>query len=134
MSRHYTTALADPDGHHPPEKRRLVHPTLKHMQADLSLFSLDDPLLSRPNLFAQIINRQSLDPSATPAAMDRQLTVLTRLTQREREVALLVREGLSNDEIAHRLSKGVGTVKNQLQSIFGKLEIDSRAKLISLLR
>lgn len=134
MGRHYATALADPDGHHPPEKRRLIHPTLGHMQAELSLFSLDDPLLSRPNLFAQIINRQSLDPSAAPAAMDRQLTVLTRLTQREREVALLVREGLSNDEIASRLSKGVGTVKNQLQSIFAKLEIDSRAKLISLLR
>lgn len=133
MSHHYATALADPDGHHPAEKRRLVHPTLKHMQADLSLFSLDDPLLSRPNLFAQIINRESLNPSV-PATMDRQLTVLARLTQREKEVALLVRDGLSNDEIAQRLSKGVGTVKNQLQSIFGKLEIDSRAKLISLLR
>ncbi|HRE79824.1 MAG TPA: LuxR C-terminal-related transcriptional regulator [Opitutaceae bacterium] len=133
MELHYKRALADPNAYHAPERRRLVHPTLKHMQADLSLFSLDDPLLSRPNLFAQIVNRESLDTTA-PAAMDRQLTVLTRLTQREREVALLVREGLSNDEIARRLSKGVGTVKNQLQSIFAKLEIASRAKLISMLR
>jgi len=133
MGLHYTAALADPDAHHAPEKRRLIHPVLKHMQADLSLFSLDDPLLSRPNLFAQIVNRESLDTSA-PASMDRHVTVLTRLTQREREVALLVRDGLSNDEIAARLSKGVGTVKNQLQSVFAKLEINSRAKLISLLR
>jgi DNA-binding NarL/FixJ family response regulator len=62
------------------------------------------------------------------------MTVLARLTLREREVALLVREGLGNEEIAERLHKGVGTVKNQLRSIFTKLEISSRAKLISLLR
>lgn len=133
MGLHYAAALADPEAHHAPERRRLIHPVLGHMQADLSLFSLDDPLLSRPNLFAQIVNRQSLDTTA-PAAMDRQVTVLSRLTQREREVALLVRDGLSNEEIARRLSKGIGTVKNQIQSVFAKLEINSRAKLISLLR
>jgi DNA-binding NarL/FixJ family response regulator len=110
-----------------------VHPALNHLQADLSLFSLDDPLLSRPYLFAQLVNREMLD-AAAPAAMERQLTVLSRLTQREREVAQLVRDGLSNEEIAAHLHKGVGTVKNQLQSIFAKLEINSRAKLISLLR
>lgn len=133
MGLHYAAALADPDAHHAPIRRRLIHPVLQHMQADLSLFSLDDPLLSRPNLFAQIVNRESLNTSA-PASMDRQVTVLSRLTQREREVALLVRDGLSNEEIAKRLSKGIGTVKNQIQSVFAKLEINSRAKLISLLR
>jgi DNA-binding NarL/FixJ family response regulator len=74
-----------------------------------------------------------LDASG-PVAMDRQLTVLARLTQREREVALLVRDGFTNEQIADRLHKGLGTVKNQLQSVFTKLEIGSRAKLISLLR
>ncbi len=133
MQRHYTAALADPHGHPPPERRRLVHPDMPHLQADLSLFSLDDPLLSRPYLFAQLINREMLN-ATVPAAMSRQLTVLSRLTQREREVALLVRDGLTNEEIAARLHKGVGTVKNQLLSIFAKLEINSRAKLISLLR
>lgn len=133
MEGHYATALADPTAHHTPERRRLVHPVLKHLQAELSLFSLDDPLLSRPYLFAQLVNREMLD-AAAPAAMERQVTVLSRLTQREREVAQLVRDGLSNEEIAAHLHKGVGTVKNQLQSIFAKLEINSRAKLISLLR
>jgi DNA-binding CsgD family transcriptional regulator len=133
MEQHYAQALSDPNAHHPLERRRLTHPSLKHLQADLSLFSLDDPLLSRPYLFAQLVNRDMLD-AAAPAAMERQVTVLSRLTQREREVAQLVRDGLSNEEIAAHLHKGVGTVKNQLQSIFAKLEINSRAKLISLLR
>jgi DNA-binding NarL/FixJ family response regulator len=44
-----------------------------------------------------------------------------------------VREGLSNDEIAARLHKGVGTIKNQLQSIFVKLAVNSRAKLVARL-
>jgi DNA-binding CsgD family transcriptional regulator len=133
MEQHYAQALSDPNGHHPLERRRLTHPALKHLQADLSLFSLDDPLLSRPYLFAQLVNREMLD-AAAPAAMERQVTVLSRLTQREREVAQLVRDGLSNEEIAAHLHKSLGTVKNQLQSIFAKLEINSRAKLISLLR
>ena len=67
------------------------------------------------------------------AAQDRRLAVLGQLTPREREVALLVREGLSNDEIAARLHKGVGTIKNQLQSIFVKLAVNSRAKLVARL-
>ncbi|MBL9214771.1 MAG: helix-turn-helix transcriptional regulator [Opitutaceae bacterium] len=133
MGRHYAAALADPEAHHVPERRQLTHPVLRHLQADLSLFSLDDPLLSRPYLFAQLVNREVLDAKA-PGALDRQVTVLSRLTQREREVALLVRDGLSNEEIASRLHKGLGTVKNQIQSVFTKLEINSRAKLISLLR
>ena len=133
MEQHYAQALSDPLAHHPLERRRLTHPALKHLQADLSLFSLDDPLLSRPYLFAQLVNREMLD-AAAPAAMERQVTVLSRLTQREREVAQLVRDGLSNEEIAAHLHKSLGTVKNQLQSIFAKLEINSRAKLISLLR
>lgn len=133
MGLHYSAALAEPEAHHTPERRRLTHPSLKNLQADLSLFSLDDPLLSRPYLFVQLVNRALLD-ATEPAGMDRQMTVLSRLTPREREVALLVRDGLGNEEIAESLHKSVGTIKNQLQSIFGKLAITSRAKLISLLR
>lgn len=133
MQRHYAAALADPDAIVAPERRRVVHPHLPHLHAECSLFSLDDPLLSRPYLFVQLVNRQVFD-AAAPAGLDRQMTVLSRLTLREREVALLVRDGLGNEEIAARLHKGVGTVKNQLRSIFTKLEISSRAKLISLLR
>jgi DNA-binding CsgD family transcriptional regulator len=133
MQRHYAAALADPEAVVTPERRRVVHPHLPHLHAECSLFSLDDPLLSRPYLFVQLVNQQVFD-AAAPAGLDRQMTVLARLTLREREVALLVREGLGNEEIAERLHKGVGTVKNQLRSIFTKLEISSRAKLISLLR
>jgi two-component system nitrate/nitrite response regulator NarL len=49
-----------------------------------------------------------------------------RLTARERDVTLLLDEGLSNREIAERLSIEVSTVKNHVHNIFDKLKINHR--------
>ena len=56
---------------------------------------------------------------------------LNQLTRRERECALLAAEGLHNGDIAKRLGKSQITVRNQLSSIYKKLGIDSRNKLIA---
>jgi DNA-binding CsgD family transcriptional regulator len=53
------------------------------------------------------------------------------LTPRERDCALLAAEGLHNDEIAKKLGKSTITVRNQLTSIYRKLGIDSRHKLVA---
>jgi DNA-binding NarL/FixJ family response regulator len=52
------------------------------------------------------------------------------LTAAEREVALLVGEGLDNAEIARRRRRSERTVANQIASIFDKLAIGSRAELV----
>lgn len=132
LGEHYARALAPAVGLSA-LRRRIVHPEQPTLQADLSLVTMDDPLLTRPYLFAQLINQAVFDAPTTDPAQ-RQLAVLSRLTPREREVALLVRDGLGNEEIAAALHKGLGTIKNQLQSVFLKLDIKSRAKLISMLR
>jgi DNA-binding CsgD family transcriptional regulator len=62
------------------------------------------------------------------------LNQLRDLTPREREIALLVCEGHSNAEVAKRLSKSVLTIKTQLNSVFRKLGVESRAKLMAMLR
>lgn len=51
------------------------------------------------------------------------------LTKREVEVALLVREGLSNKEIGEKLFISDTTVKKHISNIFEKLEIKSREQL-----
>lgn len=56
---------------------------------------------------------------------------LNQLTRRERECALLAAEGLHNQDIAKKLGKSQITVRNQLSSIYRKLGIDSRHKLIA---
>ncbi len=51
------------------------------------------------------------------------------LTQREREVALLVAEGLRSREVAERLSIAPQTVKSHLKTIFDKLGVRNRVEL-----
>ena len=51
------------------------------------------------------------------------------LTKREREVALLAKEGLSNHQIAELLSIGDETVKKFMKHIFTKLNLTSRIQL-----
>jgi len=52
-----------------------------------------------------------------------------RLTARERDILLLMAEGLSNGEIGQRLGISEKTVKNHLASIRIKLNISERTKL-----
>jgi DNA-binding NarL/FixJ family response regulator len=55
-----------------------------------------------------------------------------RLTERQRDVALLVAEGLSNGEIAGRLYLSPATVKSHLTAVLRRLDIRSRTQLAIL--
>jgi two-component system, NarL family, nitrate/nitrite response regulator NarL len=57
-----------------------------------------------------------------------------RLTLREREVARLIDQGLSNKEIARRLSIELATVKNHVHNILEKLGVSRRADAVASLR
>jgi two-component system nitrate/nitrite response regulator NarL len=51
------------------------------------------------------------------------------LTQREREVMLLVADGLSNKDVGRRLNVSEGTVKVHLHSIYQKVAVTNRTAL-----
>jgi LuxR family maltose regulon positive regulatory protein len=59
---------------------------------------------------------------------------VTGLTDREREVANLVAQGLHNREIAERLCISEETVKSHVRTIFNKMNIDRRSQLVELLK
>jgi two-component system nitrate/nitrite response regulator NarL len=56
-------------------------------------------------------------------------TVDGALTQREREVMLLVADGLSNKDVGRRLNVSEGTVKVHLHSIYQKVAVNNRTAL-----
>jgi DNA-binding NarL/FixJ family response regulator len=52
------------------------------------------------------------------------------LTEREREIIRLVGKGLSNKDIAYELSISDSTVRHHMTSIFDKVGVPNRQKLL----
>lgn len=71
------------------------------------------------------LRRRTLRPQRVPAAAE-------TLSARERDIIALVVNGRSNEEVAQRLGLTVKTVKNNLQSIYGKLSVRSKPAAITV--
>ena len=84
-----------------------------------------DTLLA-PAITRRLIERHLREPD--PSASDG----LALLTEREREVFVLVGSGLSNAEIAARLTLGESTVKTHIGRVFDKLGLRDRAQAVVL--
>ncbi len=76
---------------------------------------------------------QFSDANERPRARERASEILRQLTPSERKVALLVAEGLRNEQIARQLSRSRRTVESQLNAIYGKLGLVCRAQLVKAL-
>lgn len=66
------------------------------------------------------------------SAAARRISPFELLTRREKEVARLIADGLSNKEVAARLAMSEGTVKIHLHSIYSKLGVDNRTAVAIL--
>ena len=80
-----------------------------------------------PSVIEQVIavaTRSAADDRAQRAARE-----LDRLTEREREVAVAVGQGLSNAEIAARLYMSIATVKAYVTRLFYKRGVDNRVQV-----
>ena len=60
--------------------------------------------------------------------------VFPELTEREREVLILLAQGYTNTTIAQRLSLSSKTVRNHVSNIFSKLQVVDRAQAIIVAR
>ena len=67
-----------------------------------------------------------------PAQVHSHLTDLDQLTEREREVLVLVAHGLSNSEIATQLFISPATAKTHVSRVMMKLGARDRAQLVSM--
>lgn len=53
------------------------------------------------------------------------------LTRREHEIVMLVAEGLTNAQVAERLSISPGTVRRHLENVFTKLDVHTRTAAVA---
>ena len=98
----------------------------------LRAVSSGDAILT-PRITRELLNRHMLSPVASPrqrAARQR----LDDLSPREREVADLVAQGLTNAEIAQRLVLAPDSVKKNVTRILTKLDLRDRVQLVILVR
>lgn len=103
----------------------------------IQVIAAGDALLS-PGITRRLITRFTEEPpsgeepdpgtTASRAVLD----LRARTTEREREVLLLVAEGLSNSEISDRLRIAPGTVKAHVAHLLTKLDVRDRLHLVIL--
>ncbi|MEU5957822.1 response regulator transcription factor [Streptomyces sp. NPDC047525] len=94
---------------------------------------------TEPEHLAQLVRTLAaggvvLSPRASHAVLrghpeaDEGVARVGRLTEREREVLVLVAGGLSNGEIGARMHLSAATVKDHVSAILGKLRVSSRVQ------
>ena len=74
----------------------------------------------------------SIVAPASPSARDTR--AVAALSEREREILLLVGRGMSNKEIGRSLRIGPETVKWHLKNLFSKLDVPNRIQAINRAR
>ena len=98
----------------------------------LRAVSSGDAILT-PRITRELLNRHILSPIASPQQRTARRR-LGRLSPREREVAELVAEGLTNAEIAQQLVLAPDSVKKNVTRILTKLDLRDRVQLVILMR
>ncbi len=84
--------------------------------------------LCSPQITGILLRRVTSLASAWAHGLD------STLTRRETEIVRLIDQGLSNKQIAHRLSIEVSTVKNHVHNILEKLQVERRSEAAARLR
>src|SRR5437762_10664985 len=115
------------------KEERVRHPRSPHLRATLHLRQLSSAGVARPHFLVECEDlRRQARAHTEPAGSS--LPQLVRLTRREQEVARLVCEGRSNQEIADDACLSLPMVKKHLHAVFRKLEVPSRSRLMTLMR
>lgn len=99
-------------------------------------FLLKDVLASElaQAIHAAYKGRPTISPEVTKSLIETNQAPLpgSNLTEREREVLLLMVEGLNNTQIASKLTVSPSTIKSHVSSILTKLGVASRTEAVAL--
>jgi DNA-binding CsgD family transcriptional regulator len=109
---------------------RVHHPSVPELAVTIHMGGSPPEPQSRPHCLLMFV----VDAASSPVETSQKAAQsLQQLTPSERRVALLVADGLRNEEVAQRLQRSRRTVEYQLNAIFRKLEMRSRTQLVRAL-
>ena len=113
------------------KEEHVNHPRQPHLRATIHLKQINSVGVAGPHF---LIACEDLcgNGQRSPRLSLFRLPGIARLTRREREVAQLACEGRSNKEIAQNACLSLPTVKKHLHSVFRKLQVPSRTRLVAL--
>ena len=118
-------------------RRSATERTIAHIRAPISanvrMTRSESTPLADPGFLITFENKRSGSPNLS-ISREPVLAALTPLTPREREIAILCGEGMTNAEIAAAGCRSVGTIKAELHSVFKKLGVRTRTELAVTLR
>lgn len=98
----------------------------KDLLSAIRIIAAGDALLA-PGITKRLIKQFATQPAIPTPASDQ---LPQTITEREREVLMLVAEGLSNREVAERLNIGPGTAKTHVGHLLTKLDARDRVQLV----
>src|ERR1700758_2404384 len=116
------------------KEERVHHPRLRHLRATVQLKQLMSAGVTRPHFLIECEDLRRHAALSTGSAASARLPHLVRLTRCEQEVARLVCEGRSNQEIADDACLSLQMVKKHLHAVFPKVEVPSRTRLVALMQ
>lgn len=126
------TGLLDPEEHRKAVRLGAMGLVLKNQSADVLIAAIEKVHANEVWLTSLMVAKV-LGEMSRPREVVRpspEAARIAALTIREREVVLLIGEGLKNKQLAARLSISETTVSHHLTSIFDKLGIDNRFDLV----
>jgi DNA-binding CsgD family transcriptional regulator len=109
--------------------RRVCHPNVPGLAALVTIVCPNREVSAEPSFILHFDQRLPAMPFTAAAQ-----SLLRRLTVAERDVAVVLADGPSNQEIADRIGKSVHAVKFLLHRIYQKTGLSSRAALVANLR
>lgn len=120
LQREWASLLrANPDARVLRRHPGISHPRVPDLTAAITMVWSDTTGLSEPSFVVEFDRRLPSVP------------VLQKMTAAERGVAMVLVDGLSNQEIADRLAKSVHAVKFLLHRIYRKTGVPNRAALVA---
>ena len=113
------------------KEEEVNHPRQPHLRATIHLKQINSVGVAGPHFLIACQNLYRNAQRSARLGLFR-LPGIALLTRREREVAQLACEGRSNKEIAQNACLSLPTVKKHLHSVFRKLQVPSRTRLVAL--